>query len=455
MIPRFASRLWWRRYLARNARPCDELEQFPQLSPGRQRRRLAELLRDQLRYFGAQEFALPEWREAARITDPDELWRVWPSLPVVDKKLLQGRFSPYAIRHKVPLEGVIDSTGGSTGEPTHFFHDTLMRRTNLALGIYTRCRMGWELGMAAICVWGSERDIGKEVHWKNRLNGWLLNDFMVDGYHLSQATVDRVLDLIRRCRPAALFGFTSMLEFVARRVLESGRQPQPGAVAAAWNGGEMLFPEQSEVFQRAFGVPLLNRYGGRELSDVACQFEPRGPLHVMRPWAFLEVVDESGKPVGAGRTGRLLWTSTVCRGTPFLRYDVGDLGVFDPGHQNESGVWALREIQGRVASLLRLPDGREINNIYWNHLFKEFQEVRQFQVVLRRNETIRILLVGDSPARLCEGALHGKLRHLLGTLPVELRWVDRITPTAQGKRIQVTRETDPPLPVPSPGELDA
>ncbi len=441
MIPPFASRLWWRRYLARNARPWDELEQFPQLPPSQQRLHLAQKLLDQIRYFGGQEFALPEWREAAQITDPQELWRLWPSLPVVDKKLLQGRFSPHTIRHRVPLEGVIDSTGGSTGEPVHFFHDTLTRRTNMALSIYTRCRMGWKPGMPAVCVWGSERDIGKAMLWKNRLNGWLLSDFIVDGYHLSQVTVDRLLDLIRKCRRVALFGFSSMLEFVARRVVELGRQPKPGAVVTAWNGGEMLFPDQSEMFQQAFGVPILNRYGGRELSDLACQSEPNGPLDVMRPWVFLEVVDACGRPVPAGQTGRLLWTSTVCRGTPFLRHDVGDLGVFDAAHQNESGIWALREIQGRVASLLRLPDGREINNIYWNHLFKEFPEVRQFQVILRRNETICILLVGDASARQCEGALRSKLGHLLGTLPLELRWVDQIPPTAQGKRIQVIRES--------------
>jgi phenylacetate-CoA ligase len=440
MIPRLARQLWWRRYLSRNARPWDELEEFPRLAPAQQRRTLAQKLLDQVRYFGSQEFALPEWREAARITDPEELWRVWPSLPVVDKKLLQGRFSPYAIRQSIPLEGVIDSTGGSTGEPTHFFHDNLMRRTNLALGMYTRRLMGWKLGMPAICVWGSERDIGKELYWKNRLNGWLLADFMVDGYHLSDFTVDRVLYLIRKYRPVALFGFTSMLEFVARRVVESGRQPEPGAVATAWNGGEMLFPEQSQVFAQAFGAPILNRYGGRELSDVACQSEPGGPLHVMRPWVFLEVVDERGRPVAAGQTGRMLWTSTVCRGTPFLRYDVGDLGVFDAAQESESGIGALREIQGRVASLLRLPDGREINNIYWNHLFKEFREVLQFQVILRRNGAIRILLVGDAQARQREGAMRSKLSHLLDTLPVELRWVEEITPTAQGKRIQVLRE---------------
>ena len=55
-----------------------------------------------------------------------------------------------------------------------------------------------------------------------------------------------------------------LLEFVAQRVLETGRRIRPGVVRTAWNGGEMLFPQQCELFRQAFGVPLLNRYGGRE-----------------------------------------------------------------------------------------------------------------------------------------------------------------------------------------------
>ena len=33
----------------------------------------------------------------------------------------------------------------------------------------------------------------------------------------------------------------------------------------------------------------------------------------------------------------------------------------------------------------RAPSGKTINNLYWNHLFKEFFEVRQFQVIIRKD----------------------------------------------------------------------
>jgi phenylacetate-CoA ligase len=440
MVLQLASKLWWRRHVARHACAWDELEEFPALPPDRQRAALAARLLQQIQYFGAREDALPEWREAARVRDAGELWRLWPSLPVMNKATLQSRFEPREMAARFGLQGRVDSTGGSTGEPTHFFHDTAMLRATEAALFRTRLRLGWKPGMPTIIVWGSERDIGKHVGLRNRTADTLFRNHLIDGYHINRGTVARVLDIMRREAPVAIYGFTSMLHFVAEETLAMKAAPRPGSVRAAWNGGEMLFPEQVSVFRSAFGVPILNRYGGRELSQMACQYKEGGPLHILRPWLFMEVLDDRGRPVGPGESGRLVWTSTVCRGTPFLRYDIEDLGVYDREHETEAGIAALRELQGRVASLLQLPDGRKINNIYWNHLFKEFAEVQQFQVTLTREGGLRLLLKGEGFAAGREERVRGTLRGFLGELPVSISWVDKIPLTAQGKLVQVVRE---------------
>jgi phenylacetate-CoA ligase len=440
MIPRALSSLWWRRYLRRNASPGAELERFPQLRPDEQRKELAERLLRQIRYFGTRADALPEWREASRIDNPEDLLRIWPGLPVVTKNDLRTRFPAEEIGRRFQIPGRTNCTGGSTGEPVHFFHDARMLRTSLAAIAFSAIQMGWLPGMPTIIVWGSERDVKKATTFRNRVHGRLRNQFLVDGYNLSDDTVERLYSHVQR-GPVAIYGFTSMLEFVARRILETGRTIGPGVVRTAWNGGEMLFPEQVELFRQAFGVPLLNRYGGRELSVMACQFTEGAPLHVLRPWLFLEVLDDRGRPAAPGEIGRLVWTSTVCRGTPFLRYDVEDLGTFRASDSNESGVVAINELHGRVGGLLELPGGRKISNLYWNHFFKEVKEVAQFQVILRKDRTLQILLRGEgfSPER--DAAVRGLLTHFLGDLPVHLQWVERIPRTKDGKLLQAYRET--------------
>jgi phenylacetate-CoA ligase len=435
---RLVSNLWWRRNLSRNALSYTELQTFPSLSAAAQRDELARRLLDQIQYFGAREDALPEWREAARIRSANDLWRLWPSLPIIGKSHLQTQFIATETKRLCGLPGKLNATGGSTGEAVHFYHDERMIKSSTAAGYYTRCRMGWKPGMATIIVWGSERDIRKHVPFRNRMHSRLLNDHIVDGYNLTDETVRRVEKLARRHRPAAIYGFTSMLAFVAERLQALGIVLPPGCIAAAWNGGEMLYPEQTEIFRKVFGTPILNRYGGRELSSMACQFEDGAPLHVLRPWVFLEIVNDAGQPVAPGESGRLIWTSTVCRGTPFLRFEVGDLGA--SRHVNESGVFAIDELHGRTAGLLKLASGRTVSNLYWNHLFKECPEVQQFQVILLRDGNIRILLRGSGFTPEREARVRNLIEGVIGPVSIDFRWVDRIPLTAQGKRLQVTRE---------------
>src|SRR6266516_4711853 len=344
MIIESLSRYWWKRDRRRNARSLEELETFPKLRPPEQRRWLQQSLQSQIKYFGGREDALPEWREAARIQDSNELWRIWANLPIVNRSLLQTHLHPRNIGSRFGLTGRMDSTGGSTGEPTPFFHDTEMIRACAALGLHARLRMGWDPGRPTIIVWGSERDIGKEVSVHSRLSQVLFGNFMIDGYNLT------------------------------------------------------------------------------------------------RPWQFVEIVDDNGKPAGPGEIGRIICTSTICRGTPFLRYEVGDLGEYDAAFCDESGIRALRQIQGRIASVATLPNGKRIQNLYWNHLMKEFTEVRQFQIVVKKDGGLRFLLKGDGFSADREKHLRKIIEDFLGDLPIQITWVDSIPLTRQGKLIQVVRE---------------
>ena len=440
MIEETISGLWWRRFARREACSWEELEQFPKCRPDERRRILSERLLGQVQYFGNRTDALAEWREAAKIRDPADLWKIWSTLPIVTKQTLQAQFPAEELQSRFRLQGTVRSTGGSTGEPTVFFHDTAMMRATNAASTYTRTQMGWHPGMATVKIWGSERDIQRSVGLRTRIYNRLLREIVLDGYGLTDDTVTRVAAAVRKQRPVAMWGFTSMLEFVAKRLVERGECLPAGWVRTAWNGGEMLFAEQVEIFRKAFGIPIFNRYGGRELSVMACQYTDGGPLFAMRPWLFLEVVNEKGLPAAPGESGRLLWTSTICRGTPFLRYEIGDLGTFLPAHLDESGIGALQDLQGRTAGLITLRDGRKINCIFWNHLFKEFSEVEQFQVVIRDGRQLHILLKGGGFTAVREHNLRDILLRFLGSTPVDLEWVSAIPVTRHGKLVQVVRE---------------
>ncbi len=419
-----------------------ELERFRDASPAQRRQDLGRRLLAQILYFGRREDALPEWREAAAgALDAETLWRIWPSLPITTKRDLVSRFPPEDTAARFGLRGRINSSGGSTGEPTHFFQDTEMIRIGIATTVFSRVQMGWRPGMPVIALWGSDRDLGKPaLPFRERCMARLRNDWIIAGYRVDESTVDRFLGALQRNHPAAVYGYSSMLEHVARRVLERDEPVGPGWVHTAWGGAEMLFESQSELFRKAFGVPLLNWYGSREFSVIAYQRRPAEALEVVRPYVFLEVVDEQGRPCRPGEPGRVLVTSTVCRGTPFLRYEIGDIGTFDAAHQDESGVRALRTLEGRTAGLLKLPNGTTVNSLFWNQIFKEFGEIVQFQVVLRQEQEIEVRLTGRGITADRELELRRVLDRFTSGVPVTITWMEQIPLTRQGKLLQVVRE---------------
>lgn len=436
------SRMLWESHFAlRRFRPgWQQLDRHRSATPEAARRELSQRLFDQIRHFGSRGDALPAWREAAKIRTPDDVWKIWPQLPVIGRGDLQRRFHPREIMDRFQVRGAISSTGGSTGEPTPYLHDEAMLHATALGRAYCRLRLGWKPGMATICVWGSERDVGHASSLRGKVSGILRNDWMVDGYALNARTLDRVLRLFRLHHPVAMYGFTSMLEHVARETLRRGLKPPAGWVAAAWNGGEMLYPEQAEVFRQAFGTKLQNYYGSREFGAMAYEDAGTGRMIPLRPFLFLEVLDQDGRPASPGELGRLVWTHTVCRGSPFLRYDCGDIGCYAAEDLDESGIRALQQLHGRSAGLLKLEDGTSISCLFWNHLFKDYAEVDQFQVVIRGNRCLELRLRGKGLSPEREQHLSQTVRNLLGDWTISTRWLDSIPLTPQGKLEQVIRE---------------
>jgi phenylacetate-CoA ligase len=402
---------------------------------------MASRLLAQMRYFGSREDALPEWREAAKVKTSDDLWEIWPSLPIIAKAALNAHFEPVEMQRRFGLRGRISASGGSTGEPTRFFLDSPMLRASRGAHLYSQIKMGWRPGMPTIIVWGSDRDIGRQNSgWLRRTTQHLYRHHTIPGFAMSDRSVEEIHGFIKTEAPVAIYGYSSLLEFAAERTLSLGRQISPGSVAVAWNGGEMLYDSQVELFRRAFGVPVLNRYGGRELSVTAFQESEGAPLRVLRPWLFLEILNEAGKPAAVGEIGRLVLTSTICRGTPFIRYDIGDLGAYGAGDCDESGIRNIRTLHGRHSGSLRLQDGRVISCLYWNHLIKDYPEVAQFQVRVSADSRISLLLTGRGFSGVRAEQFKATLQLVLQGQHTELRWVETIPRTAQGKLLQVVHD---------------
>ena len=434
---------FWRAYARAKGleRPLALLDDYSRQPAEARRSQLAVLLRGLLAGASSLRDAEPEWERVGAIGNEQEFWAAWGQLPILSKEDLRGRFHPRRLLDQGRL-GLVSASGGSTGEPTPYLHDRDMQSAIVATKLQAWMALGWRPGLPTVCLWGSERDIGKQSRFDRRVLRMLKREVLVDGYLLDNATVDKVVAAVARAGSCVMYGFTSMLEFVARELIRRGDTGLRGRLRAAWNGGEMLFPSQSELFERATGVPLQDMYGGREVGAMA--YKPSGArcFQDLRPIVHLEVVDDSGHPVAAGATGRLVVTSTLCQGTPFIRYAIGDVATVSTDSTAEGlDMPAIERLEGRTAGLIVLPDGRAVNGVFWNHMFKEIPEVERFQVVLLGGLAIDVRYQGRELSEANRSFVLDAIARVLPGWTSELRRVERLPLTREGKLLQILDES--------------
>jgi phenylacetate-CoA ligase len=108
---------------------------------------------------------------------------------------------------------------------------------------------------------------------------------------------------------------------------------------------------------RESGIRVRNVYSCEEVGPIAfeCGAYP-GTLHIATSNVVVEC-DEPLQEVDGQRVGKLLITHLHSYATPFIRYEVGDLGALAPecpcGHRGP----VISRLHGRVASMLRHRDG--------------------------------------------------------------------------------------------------
>lgn len=433
------SKLVWREYFRRkNVSSHWALLESTRLSdPEKRGALICDRIADALRYFGRREDSLPEWTYAADQIDTENVWQVWQSLPILSKQDVQQKFDPEYINNRFGIHGVIGATGGSTGEPTRFVTDSVALEAKTAAQLYVRTKFGWRPGDVSVAVWGSNRDIGLSNNWKGRLRHYLTDTRLISSYAFSDTVVDQVVALFQKYKRLELYGYASLLEQLAAVVLERGASIPKDRLVSAWSGGEPLGADQVELFRRAFDQTLHNHYGGREFGPIAYRVGGSNRFTIMRPNLFVEVVDDYDRPCAPGEIGRVLVTSLTGRGTPFLRYENGDLASFAPDDHDESGVGYLREIHGRISGITHLANGRRLHNIFWNQLFKEYPQVEQFQVQQSNTGYLTILLKGQGLSEAIENELCHRIATLVGPQEFTTLWTDEIPLTREGKRMQV------------------
>lgn len=289
-------------------------------------------------------------------------------LPVTRKADFASRPRPDITYAPLLSRSDPDNTSGSTGKPFHFFHDWGSSLRSFAVTE----RIFRATGRRVPIVYMRARARNGFTFYRHI---W----FFLRGYNSVKYRIDEFLELSRSLAGGfILYGYTSWIVELARHLQRIGSTTNVDRVYVA---GEHLAPQDKELLEQVFGVPLFSLYASRETGFLGFEcVEHR--LHVCEEWALIEIVDADGVLLPNGTEGRIIVTPFDNRVMPFIRYELGDRGILSdtPCPCGRSLLTLL--FKGRTSERIELEDGRTASLLDVSFMLGHYKDtIRQYQLI--------------------------------------------------------------------------
>jgi phenylacetate-CoA ligase len=246
------------------------------------------------------------------------------------------------------------------------------------------------------------------------------------------ATLDEYIEQMRRYRPATLKALPAYLYVLALHFLDSGCGPPRVARGISPMGGS-LSPYMKRTIQEAFQCEVHEDYGSAELGAIAAECGSQSGLHPFSGLFHVEVIRD-GAPVPPGETGHIVITDLFSYAMPFIRYDIGDVGVLLNG-RCPCGITANRlQVQGRSRDCVVNDSGRLVTPDEITDRVLALPGVLGFQLTVNKDGQTDLKVVprkGRSP-NLSDAA--DAVADAIGQdLQIRVRHAPTIAPEASGK----------------------
>ncbi len=363
-------------------------------------------------------------------------------LPLIERSDLQAdplRFLSTAR----PREELIEMrTGGTSGRPITIYrdpaalfaaaaHQERRRRPHLQAA-------GKRLRLRQITLTGERSTRGLTVREFSRHSlvpqGIRLLDEAYSMFDPPELQVER----IERFRPDTIAGYGSCLEALFDHIeMRGGIGHLPSALLYS---GDAISERGRRRLPEIFGVQLFSSYSAVEAFHIGFECEEHAGFHINTDLYPLRLVDAAGCEVPEGRSGEVVISNLVNRGTMLLNYRLADEAhwIGEPCRCGRA-MPLLSFIEGRFDDWLELDGGRLLHPQAIRELFTgEGALVRSYQVeqVSSSGYLLRIVLT-PSAASSDQSGLQSRLRAGLEAVAaatdISFQYVERIPRTERGK----------------------
>lgn len=292
----------------------------------------------------------------------------WNEIPVMTKKDFQRPLEERLSKGYPKNNIYVNKTSGSSGDPFVFAKCKYSHAMTWASNIY---RFGWyniDFNHSFQArFYGIPLD--KIGYYKERLKDLLTHRYRFPIFNLSDIFLENLLKKFSQSSFDYINGYTSSIvlfaEFLKRKnIVLKDICP---SLKVCMVTSEMLFEDDKILLETQFGIPIVNEYGASELDLIAFQ-NPKGEWQLNSETLFIEILDENNNPVPNGKEGKVVITSLYNKAHPFIRYEIGDLGIIDENSTIKKPL--LKKLLGRTNDVAILPSGKKSPGLTFYYVTK-------------------------------------------------------------------------------------
>ena len=322
----------------------------------------------------------------------------WNELPVMTKKEFQKPLSERLSKGFTLKNVYVNKTSGSSGDPFVFAKDKFCHAVTWANNI---SRFGW-FGIdfnssLQARFYGIPLDFVGNI--KERIKDFLGNRYRFTIFDLSDEVLEKILLKFQHKKFDYINGYTSSIvlfaKFLQKKniVLTSVCSTLQCCVVTS----EMLFEEDKLLMEKQFGIKVINEYGASELDLIAFQ-NPNEEWQVNSETLFVEILDKKNNVLPNGKEGRIVITSLYNKAHPFIRYDIGDVGILDEKSTFKKPI--LKKLIGRTNDIAILPSGKKSPGLTFYYVTKSIIEddgnVKEFVIKQIKIDTFEVEYVSNT-----------------------------------------------------------
>jgi len=315
----------------------------------------------------------------------------WSDIPILEKKDLRVDTSRNKTRYK---KYYIRNTSGSTGTPFYYALDYFNHALTWMLFSNRYKELGISLNDKQARFFGSPSNSKENL--KEKLKDYISNRHRFSLLDLSDRTFERWIKKFRLHRLEYIYGYSfpiiSFCNYLKKQqIILKEVCPRLKAIIVT---AETCSEQDEILIRETTKLPIANEYGASELGIIG--FGETNKWKLSEELLYIEIVDESDNLVPDGQLGRIICTSLFNKATPFIRYDIGDLGCIETIDNKRY----ITKLEGRKEELMFLPSGRKLpGDTFFYYIIKDFAQkfkaLIEYRVIQKTISDFQILIVAS------------------------------------------------------------